>query len=100
MFGGLSAGVLSIPDEIMEADSKKKKQAPVLNSANISLKNGIRNINQGTTITQNQDLLTSQEYYNVMMTPNHNNVSKMSRRTETVHTKQVQMQVNKYVHPS
>jgi hypothetical protein len=99
MFGGLSAGVLSIPDEIMEADSEKR-QAPVLNSANISLKNGIRNINQGTTITQNQDLLTSQEYYNVMMTPNHNNVSKMSRRTETVHTKQVQMQVNKYVHPS
>ncbi len=99
MFGGLSAGVLSIPDEIMEADSEKR-QAPVLNSVNISLKNGIRNINQGTTITQNQDLLTSQEYYNVMMTPNHNNVSKMSRRTETVHTKQVQMQVNKYVHPS
>jgi hypothetical protein len=99
MFGGLSAGVLSIPDEIIEADSEKR-QAPVLNSANISLKNGIRNINQGTTITQNQDLLTSQEYYNVMMTPNHNNISKMSRRTETVHTKQVQMQVNKYVHPS
>jgi hypothetical protein len=99
MFGGLSAGVLSIPDEIIEADSEKR-QAPVLNSANISLKNGIRNIKQGTTITQNQDLLTSQEYYNVMMTPNHNNISKMSRRTETVHTKQVQMQVNKYVHPS
>ena len=88
MFGGLSAGFLSIPDEIIEADSEKR-QVLALNSADISLKNGMRNINQRTTTTQNQDLLTSQEYYNVMMTPNHNNTSKMSRRTETLHTKQV-----------
>jgi len=50
IYGGMSAGVLSIPDQIMEADSEKV-QAPGFNSATISLKNGMRNINQGTTTT-------------------------------------------------